>query len=223
MKTILKLECPYCGAPLEYEEGREQMFCQYCGKKILLVDENTYNINHTVRHIDEAEIKNAEVRQSVELKKMEMIEERHRAKEKAKKTKVLLTVVLVIFTVVFIGVGFGRESFGMLMPGLVCCYVLMFMWANSNEEDDNYDYDLGMIKIPQSVSNYENKNYENIKSQFKSAGFKNIDCVPLHDLTFGLLTKPGTVESITINGQPISSYKKKYMPDAAVVISYHSK
>nr|MBQ4457220.1 hypothetical protein [Clostridia bacterium] len=84
MKTILKLECPYCGAPLEYEQGREQMFCQYCGKKILLVDENTYNFNHTVRYIDETELKKAELQESVELKKLELAERKRKTRERAR-------------------------------------------------------------------------------------------------------------------------------------------
>ena len=57
---------------------------------------------------------------------------------------------------------------------------------------------------------------------FTNAGFHNIQCIPLNDLTMGLLKKPGMVESITINGRSVTSGGKKYSPDAAVVISYHS-
>lgn len=57
---------------------------------------------------------------------------------------------------------------------------------------------------------------------FSSAGFTNIQCVPLNDLTTGLLKKPHMVESNTINGQKINSGERKFSPDASVVISYHS-
>ena len=57
---------------------------------------------------------------------------------------------------------------------------------------------------------------------FVSAGFTNVRCVPLNDLTMGLLKKPGMVQSITIRGKEITSGGKKFSPDAPVVISYHS-
>lgn len=47
-------------------------------------------------------------------------------------------------------------------------------------------------------------------------------CVPLNDLAVGLLKKPGMVESIMINGQSVSYVRRKFSPNAAVVISYHS-
>ena len=231
MKTILKLECPYCGAPLEYEEGREQMFCQYCGKKILLVDENTYNINHTVRHIDEAEIKRTEAQQAVELKKIEFAERKRAAKERTRKSKVFFSVILAAVGILMMSIGSlagsasGDSDSGYYMIALVGFFPLMgalYIWLfPSNDNDDEYDF--GTIRIPQSVANYESTNYEAIRAQIASAGFTNIRCVSLHDLAFGILTKPGTVESITVNGQPISSFKKRYQPDAPIVISYHSK
>ena len=45
MKTI---ECPYCGASIEVDiQGRDSVFCNYCGKQMALNDENsiTKNIN----------------------------------------------------------------------------------------------------------------------------------------------------------------------------------
>ena len=232
MKTILKLECPYCGAPLEYEEGREQMFCQYCGKKILLVDENTYNINQTIRHIDEAEIKKAEVQQSVELKRIEFAEKKRQAKERVRKSKVFFSLLLGAIGILMLTIGYmkgkasGDSDSGHYMVSLIGYFPLMgalYVWLLPSSDDNDDDYDFGTIRIPQSISDYENKTFEAIKAQLSGAGFTNIKCVSLHDLTFGLLTKPGTVESIIINGQPISSYKKKYLPDAPIIISYHSK
>lgn len=61
------LKCPECRANLEIEEGRTSCYCQYCGCKIILDDENqevtinkniniTKNITHTNRSIDDAEV-----------------------------------------------------------------------------------------------------------------------------------------------------------------------
>ena len=66
------------------------------------------------------------------------------------------------------------------------------------------------------------KNYSAIEAMFVSAGFTNVRCIALNDLTMGVLKKPGMVDSITINGREVTSGGKKYPKDAAVVISYHS-
>ena len=49
MVKVVELKCPSCNAALTLEEGREQIFCQYCGAKVVLHNEN----EHIYRHIDE--------------------------------------------------------------------------------------------------------------------------------------------------------------------------
>ncbi len=218
---FVSVKCPECGAALDVEEGRKQIFCSYCGTKVLIENDNEY----IYRNIDEARIKQAEVNRAVQLKKMEIIERKRAAAEKAKKTKVLLTAVLVIGAVAFLGFGYGGDGFniGLAMAGMVCCYVLMFMWTDHNKDKDDDDLDFGdKVKVPSSISDYESKNYAAVEAMFSNAGFNNIKCIPLNDLSVGFLKKPGMVESITINGREVESGGKKYSPDAAVVISYHS-
>ena len=91
--------------------------------------------------------------------------------------------------------------------------------------DDNKDEELEFgdkIKVPSGIAGYENKNYATIEAMFKSSGFTNVKTIPLNDLTMGLLKKPGTVESITINGQSVTTGGRKFLPSAIVIISYHS-
>lgn len=45
MKSAIELTCPRCGAHLNIEKDRDVLFCQYCGAKIMLTDENTFTIN----------------------------------------------------------------------------------------------------------------------------------------------------------------------------------
>ena len=59
------VKCPDCGAVLPIEEGRNQVFCSYCGSKIIITNEN----EHIYRHIDEAEIKNLSKRSGRKLPK----------------------------------------------------------------------------------------------------------------------------------------------------------
>ena len=215
---FISVKCPECGASIDVEEGRQQIFCSYCGAKVMVQNDNEY-IYH---HIDEAQIKQAEVNQEVQLRKMEIIERKHAAAERTKKVKIILSVILVIVAIIFMGLGFGGDHFGLMFPGLVCCYILMFMWMGNKDKDDDDDLDFGdKVKVPSSISDFESKNYASVEAMFTSAGFTNIKCVPLNDLTIGLLKKPGTVESITINGKSVTSGGKKYSPDAAVVIAYH--
>ena len=67
---LIPVKCPECGASLNAEEGRQQIFCQYCGAKIILSNDNEY----VYRHIDDARIKQAETEQLVQLKKLEQEE-----------------------------------------------------------------------------------------------------------------------------------------------------
>lgn len=50
---FISVKCPECGASLPIEEGRKQVFCSYCGTKVMVTNENEY----IYRHIDEADVK----------------------------------------------------------------------------------------------------------------------------------------------------------------------
>lgn len=92
MITFVKLVCPACGANLDVDAKLSQCFCQYCGTKILLHNENehTVNINQTSRFVDEAEL----AKQEVEKKKLEMAQE-EKANEAAETFKRLALVPLI--------------------------------------------------------------------------------------------------------------------------------
>ena len=62
---LVSVKCPECGATLDIEEDRRQAFCTYCGAKVILQNEN----EHIYRHIDEAEVKQAETERIIRLKK----------------------------------------------------------------------------------------------------------------------------------------------------------
>ena len=83
MINLIKLQCPNCSANLEVDASLKQCFCQYCGTKILLHNENeqTVNINQTSRFVDEAEL----AKQENERKKIEF-EQKKYADKKAKES-----------------------------------------------------------------------------------------------------------------------------------------
>lgn len=208
------VKCPECGADLPIEENREQLFCSYCGAHIVVTNENEY-IYH---HIDEAGIKKAEVDKEVQLKKLEIIEKKCAEAAKNTKIKIIISIIMGIIGIVLLLTNAG-------IGGMVGWFILigvMFIWVFSNKNEEE-DIDFGdKVKVPSTISNYEQMNYASVESILSSAGFTNIDCVALNDLTTGLLKKPSMVESITINGHRIESGGKKFTGDAKVIISYHS-
>jgi uncharacterized Zn finger protein (UPF0148 family) len=55
--------CPKCGAPIIFEEGRDDVFCSHCGTQVFKDDGNK---TITYRTIDEARIKEAEVKERMQ-------------------------------------------------------------------------------------------------------------------------------------------------------------
>ena len=82
---LINLKCSNCGAALEIDPERTQAFCSYCGAKLFIDDEN---INITNRIVDEARIKEAEVR----LKELEYQHERELREEFIRKEQVTVAV-----------------------------------------------------------------------------------------------------------------------------------
>ena len=79
---FVSVKCPECGATLDVEEGRKQLFCSYCGTKVMIDNDNEY----IYRHIDEAGIKQAEADKLIRLKELELEEKEN---EKSRKGRYL--------------------------------------------------------------------------------------------------------------------------------------
>ena len=83
-----EVKCPECGAALDVSDGRKQIFCSYCGTKILL-DDGIERKEITNRYVNEAEI--AKGQASVELERMRL---EHRQKENARMDKVRSRILI---------------------------------------------------------------------------------------------------------------------------------
>ncbi|MDE6019785.1 MAG: zinc ribbon domain-containing protein [Ruminococcus sp.] len=208
------LKCPECAATISIEEGRTQCFCSYCGAKIAITNENEF----VYRNVDEADVKRAETDRIVKLRQIKFF-------EKMTKTRFIICAIGLLLTIIGIICGYASGDSDSPLYMLVLIGMLLLFGGPLYGKDDNNDNDSnldGKIKVPSGISNYENKNYAVIQAIFISAGFKNVQCIPLNDLAMGLLKKKGTVESITINGETISSSGRRFLPDASIIISYHS-
>ena len=93
MIELTSLKCPECGASLDIPEERDHIFCQYCGTKILLTNDN----EKIIRHVDEAAIKQAEN----ESKRLD-IEERKRKAETYAPFIILGVSLTLLFLMIFV-------------------------------------------------------------------------------------------------------------------------
>lgn len=206
------LKCPECAATISVEEGRTQCFCSYCGAKIAITNENEF----VYRNVDEADVKRAETDRTIKLHKMKF-------HEKMTKTKLVIGIISGILGILFFILGFisdeSDSDLSFTIIGMFLLFASLTSFIGSKDENDDIE---GGIKIPSSVFNYEKKNFAAVQAILLSAGFKNVQCIPLNDLTMGLLKRPGSIESITINGKENYSTSKKFSPDASIIISYHS-
>ena len=221
--TLTTVKCPDCGASLPIEEGREKIFCSFCGAQIQITNEN----EHIYRHIDEAELKQAETDHLIKLKQLEMDEKEYASEELRKNIKFKISIILGALGLVCMFIGYLLDDgSAFLMVGMVSFIALMYMWLLGNNNDDKKKRRVpdGTVRIPSSIDDYSNKSFQAVESLFRGAGFTNIQCVPLGDLTTGFFKKPNMVDSITINGNDIDNYDsdEPFYPNAAVMISYHS-
>ena len=137
---LLLLKCPSCGGSLSVDEGRTFTFCQYCGTKILLDDENKF----TYRHIDDADIKRAETERLVQLKELELEKEKRNNRKYIIIGWASLTALLFITGIILIATGNeGAQTAGFLAIGIgmnVALWGALFLFipkGNKSNQDNN--------------------------------------------------------------------------------------
>lgn len=78
------------------------------------------------------------------------------------------------------------------------------------------------LNIAFSSKQAKNKNYEDIQKQLEDAGFTEVNIQPLNDLNKISLTKPGTIESFSIDGQTVWEENSAFDSNADIQITFHS-
>ena len=99
--NFIPVICPRCGSNLEVEENRDTVFCQYCGTKIMIHNENEYEYHYV--HRDEAAIKQAETDRIVRMRMLEIEEEKRQEEiseqRKKKKSSIKLAICGVVVSI----------------------------------------------------------------------------------------------------------------------------
>ncbi len=135
---LINLRCANCGAELEIEPGKKQLYCSYCGSKLLLQDET---IHITNRIVDEARIKEAEVR----LRELEYEHERELREEKIrlqqkKAHRISILAVICVLAAVYIIPGIRYYFPGFLFMGMIFLYLLHSGDRQSMAVRSSYQY-----------------------------------------------------------------------------------
>ncbi|HEY5587628.1 MAG TPA: hypothetical protein VIK86_01580 [Candidatus Paceibacterota bacterium] len=80
----------------------------------------------------------------------------------------------------------------------------------------------GLISIPFGSLDLEDENYEKVVTQLEDAGFINIETLKIKDLSLGIITKDGEVESMTIDGEKDFSNGDRFDKNVKINVSYHT-
>ena len=226
--TFNSVKCPECGANLPVEEGRDKLFCSYCGTQVIVTNEN----EHIYRYVDEAGIVQSDNNKEVRMRELDIEERRGFFDDSLKRTLITIwLVVSLVLIIIAVGVMFFAGDGGLdgfLFLFYVCGPVVgggayLVFKVIPDKENEKYMKSNGGIRFPKGLEPFSEKNYEAIYNSLASAGFTNITCINMHDLTLGLLTKPGKVEKVTVNGEDITSGGKVYMPNTTITITYHGR
>ncbi len=241
-------KCPNCGANLNFDdEGREYVFCQFCGAKIDLMDQRTVHTEHTIHteHIyDEARVKNADsIHRIVDIfaspfeehkrKKLEAEERIRREEEEARKLREesensfgeLMEGLGVLLAV---GIHFMKTYPKQILAVVGCISVLAIggtAISTINARNAAAEYKrladshiaMGEIRYPSGVD--ADGDYRNLYKALRDAGFTNISLDPVADSS---PSHENEIIEITVDGAPAFNKSGWYTPDIPIVISYHA-
>ena len=214
---FISVKCPDCGAELSIDNSREFAFCSYCGAKVMVHNDN----EHIYRNIDEARIKEAETERILRLRELELEEKENNRGRKAK----LLAYGVALAFVLGGAIICIFAPLGGIWGILIGAYIAMFTYIKSDDKKKKKSKYVSPndATITAQMLNCSGKNYNSVAMIFRSAGFTNVNSLPLGDLGFFNQSKNGQVETITINGNEEFEEGDVFPKNVNILITYHSK
>ncbi len=190
---MISLKCPNCNAELSVNEGRDVLYCEYCGHKILLGTKHEFT--YTYHEIDEAKIKKHEVHEKIKLKKLD---------NEYKSKRILLIVGLLCL------------GYSVLAPLL-----MSFEYKSSINKYEN-SISGESIAVPFSSSDLTSEKYEVARTELENVGFTNITYIPINDFGILEAVVEGKVSEVSIDGKNSFKAGQRFPINAPVIIRYHS-
>lgn len=207
--------CPSCGASLSFEDKNKDFgFCQYCGTKIMLDD---YRSTHRI--VDEARIQEAENERIIRMREMDIEEKEEAHYRKGRNIAFSVAGALAVIGAICALFAPPFSAGAIVVAGMIAMLTVKNGDDHKEKVEKRRKASSGMIELTSNVATYDKKDFRSIQSAYQSLGFTNIQLINLRDLKAGFLKKPGTVETVTINGE--SPYTGGlYYPNAHIVITY---
>ena len=222
---IASIKCPDCGATLDVDEDREQVFCSYCGAKIMLQNEN----EHIERKIDQAAIEQEKTNRLIVQHQIEMEKQEAARQDEHRQRNIIIWAGItgVLLLVGIIGYSAGAEATGIcLLLAIIIGIIGAKKFFGKKKESDALSrkrlVTSDEVIITQEMCNCSEQNYNSVIALFRAAGFLNISVVPLNDLSFFKKSQNGTVKEVSINGIVSFEEGEIFPNNSLVVITYHS-
>lgn len=218
---LKSVKCPDCGASLPIEEGRTQIFCSYCGSKIIITNEN----EHIYRHVDDAEVKRAEADNQIRLKELELEEKENDRNRKSKRVAYIISLISLVVGIIFIAIDNWTLG-GILVMASILIAEFTFIGNHPHNKSSNRKaqriLSANEVQITDAMSDPTGDNYNAVVALYKAAGFVNIRAIPLNDLNFLKFKNNELVENVTINGDDSFESGDVFKNNDNVIITYHS-
>lgn len=227
---VISIKCPNCGATLYEDPSRKELYCSYCGGRLLLQNQN----EHIYRYIDEAKLKEVEANEKIQMRNLELLDQMRIDDEKAYKERRKYGLIMFI-TGVFIWFGsyaFTSSFENLKYLGLAGFFIATIGLTLTARDKTKTNRDLGTIdkstsptiRFPvDSVIRCKLGHYSALESILKEAGFTNIKCIAKRDLKSRFRKNDEyTIDSVSINGE-YYMFAGEYIPkDSSIIITYHS-
>jgi sensor c-di-GMP phosphodiesterase-like protein len=107
-------------------------------------------------------------------------------------------------------------SIGILVVIVMVAALVFALQGNSVHKND------GMIAIPDSAESFKGKDYNDIVTQLKAAGFTNVSTQAQKDLITGWVHKENSVVRVSVNGSTDYSASDRFAPNTKIVVTYHA-
>lgn len=115
-----------------------------------------------------------------------------------------------------------NEEKGKVREHIITFVLLIFLMGGPFFIGESAKGNANEVKIPSSSKEYKGDNYKQVMQELKDAGFTDIEAVSQNDLVIGLVTKDGSIERISIDGDTDFSDGDVFSKDSRVVITYHT-
>lgn len=124
---LKSLTCPQCDASIQAPAGTSACYCMYCGAQLYFDDGST---TVTYRTVDETRLREAEMKNALELKRIEI-------EEKRRPGRIRLSIVLGIFGALMLIGGYVSKDFLVIDIGLFALMAIAMIWLFASTSNGN--------------------------------------------------------------------------------------